>query len=302
MTLILALRGSGEPALVEAQVAFHLQAGADLVLAAVDESDEPVRSVLAAYEDAGFVKLVTGSKSEGPATPTTLARLAAGEHGADWVISCAPGEFWWPRGVSLGDVLAPIPPRYTIVQALRRFIVAGERGERDLVGERVATVLNETEHRAKPGALLRPVHRGDPAVVVRDDGSVALPGGVPLRAWYPIEAFQLSVTAPQAEDGAPETDSRLRDALRTLSRDAHAGSGGVRRFVMPGEGAELSFRTPDIVEDARYAAECAAVGEVDLAALERCIDELEERVAFLERGIWPRLLRAGSRVAGRRSG
>jgi hypothetical protein len=63
----------------------------------------------------------------------------------------------------------------------------------------------------------------------------------------------------------------------------------------------LSFRTPDIVDDAAYAVECAAVGEVDLPRLEEYVTELEQRVGWLEQRFWPRLLRSASRRVNRRS-
>lgn len=307
MTLVLTLTASGEPALAEAQVAFHLNAGADFVIATADKPDEALRAALGPYDDAGFLRFARSSRSGEMATQTELARLAATEHAADWVINCAAGEFWWPRGTSLADVLAPIPPRYTVVQALRRFFVAGNESDEQLFSEgltnRRTHASGAGEARTPPATLLRPVHRGDPEVVVQPDGSLSLGRTVPLRAWYPIEAFQLpaveSSSPTGADCGAVVADFRLRDALRALA--VHAG-GGPRRFRLPGEGEPLAFRTPDIVEDAAYAAECAAVGEVDLPGLERYIDELEQRVAWLETGFWPRVLRAASRVGRGRSG
>ncbi|WP_410969692.1 hypothetical protein, partial [Salmonella sp. SAL4450] len=78
-------------------------------------------------------------------------------------------------------------------------------------------------------------------------------------------------------------DTRLRDALRSL-RDASAGAGG---FALPEDGeSRISFPIPTIVDDASYAVECAAVGEVDLVRLDRHIRELEHRIAVLEARFW----------------
>ena len=94
---------------------------------------------------------------------------------------------------------------------------------------------------------------------------------MPLRAWYPVEVFEFrsggerGVDEEEARGIAEETlacDDALRDALRGL-RD------GQELFALPIDGRERAhFRSPDVVDDAAYAVECAAVGEVDLPRLE----------------------------------
>jgi hypothetical protein len=200
---------------------------------------------------------------------TELARLAATKHGADWVINAEPDEFWWPRGENLKEVLAPIPERYTVVQGLRRDFPPGQMTRRSTPED-------------GEGAVLRPVFRADPEVVFEGDGSVRLRRYVPLRAWYPIEVMYFG-SQPARSDADLVEDTRLRDALQALRNGD----------------TSLTFRFPDIVEDARYAAECAAVGEVDLPKLEQYVTELEQRVEWLEQRFWPRVLRRLARV-GRR--
>jgi hypothetical protein len=255
-----------EPDAAALNVAFHLNAGVDLVLAAVP--DERVAAALGTF--GGRVQVERAAAGDS-GLQTRLARQAVTEHGADWVISARGDEFWWPRGENLKEVLAPIPERYTIVQGLRR----------DFPRE-------ETARRSSPedgtGAVLRPAFRADPEVVVDASGAVHLRRTVPLRAWYPIEVMYLGAHA-EPHDSALVEDSRLHDALAAI-----------RNGEPP-----VVFRVPDIVEDARYAAECAAVGEVDLPRLERYITELEQRVELLEQRFWPRVLRKVARIAGRSS-
>ena len=86
------------------------------------------------------------------------------------MINAEPAEFWWPRGESLKDVLAPIPPRYTIVQACDASSSPG-RG-------RTALRRADTPRRAVEGgrqdrrrrAAAHPSRRSD--VVVGADGTV----------------------------------------------------------------------------------------------------------------------------------
>jgi hypothetical protein len=260
LVLTTVMEGSDATSATE-NVQFHLAAGVDLVLASV--SDSAVAESLRTLGER--VHTVPSGTDR-----TNLARLAAAQHAADWIISADPQEFWWPRGEDLKEVLAPIPERYTIVQGLRRDFPVGEMTRRS------------TPEDGK-GAVLRPVFRADSNAVVDEDGAVQLRRNVPLRAWYPIEVMRLGVNTPRADRDLVD-DARLYDALQALRRGDSA----------------LTFRFPDIVEDARYAAECAAVGEVDLPKLEQYVTELEQRVEWLEQRFWPRVWRRLARL-GRRS-
>ncbi len=113
---------------------------------------------------------------------------------------------------------------------------------------------------------------------------------VPLRAWYPIEVLVLPSDAPALDlvrvdaglaDGSLALDTRLEAALSD-----------------PGS---VDFVVPSIVDDASYAVECAAVGEVDLVTFDRQIRDLELRIAELEARFWPRVRRTLRRLARRSS-
>jgi hypothetical protein len=334
VTIVSVLSAGDDPDLLDAHLAFHLNAGVDRVVAIDPGSDGEISELLASYAREGVLDRL--DERDGGAVRTQLARRAVAEHGADWVISSDADEFWWPRGESLQDVLSAIPTRYGVVQCLVRVFPprVGEGGFADRLMVR-PSLLGEAHAHEPVTSLLRPVYRGDTALVVdpqdpTEDGRL-----VPLRAWYPIEVLRFPFrTVEQAErfcargvrprsaleadacrayeegrlgewyaEESAQNDSlvpdeRLRNALRTLARP-QAGL-PASAFTLPLEGGgALMLRPPTIVDDAAYAGECAAVGEVDLVALDRHIRDLEARIGALEARFWPRVMRRLSRLTRR---
>ena len=263
---------------------FHRDAGVEVVVVG---AHGPLAGTLARHVEDGFVHLV-----EGGASQTELARVAATELGADWIVPGSDDEIWWPRGESLGDVLAVIPPRYGVVQALvRAFVGATEQSEAGssvFASRTVRTSLlgPDGSNGASLKELLRPVYRAGPNMTLDADDWTLGGRRVPLRAWYPIEVFRYPVaevvdrarTDAGLADGSLVVDTRLRDAL---AADAP------------------SFPVPSIVDDSSYAVECAAVGEVDLVRLDRQIRDLEARIGALEARFWPRVRSTLRRLARR---
>jgi hypothetical protein len=286
--VVITIGPGGPPHVVDAQVEFHLAAGAVAIL--VGDLGGGATRRQTAREDEGRVHRVS---VELPYARTALGRAAASDHGAEWIVDVRPGEFWWPRGEGFQDVLAPMPPRYGIVQGLVRRFVAGSDDERPLP-ERATVRRSLLEVPPEPGTdpteLLRPAYRTHPDLDLEQRGGG--PGTrQPLRAWYPFEVLTLPGDGEPIDPGAIErgladgtlvVDERLRDALAAISA-----------------GRTPSFPVPDVVDDAAYAGECAAVGEVDLESLDRQIRELERRVVELEARFWPRVVRFASRVVRR---
>jgi hypothetical protein len=276
-----------QPELLDRQLAFHLAAGVDAVVVA-DPTDGHLRASVREHASDERLRVVS---VEPRLARVQLAAAALDEADADWLIEARPGEFWWPRGESLQEVLSPMPPRYGVVQGLVREFVALPDDGRPF-WERMTARRSLLEAAAaqgdEVGRLLRPAYRTHP----RLDPTVGGGPGTrqPLRAWYPLEVltFDLSLQpdARSVERGLAEgtlaADERLRDALVSVA-----------------SGERLSFGVPDIVDDASYAVECAAVGEVDLEGLERQIQELHRRLAALEHPLWPRVRRRLARLVRR---
>jgi hypothetical protein len=351
MKIVMTLLARDEADVVEAQLAYHLAAGVDFVVATDNRSRDGTTDILAAHAREGHLHLLRedGERFEQSAWVTRMARLAATRFGADWVVNSDADEFWWPRGGDLKDVLAAVPPQYGVLRApIRHFFLrpgGGFFSERMVLRPLLSAPVNE------PGNPLRPnthvLHRGDPHATVAA-GNHAVDGGTRLSVfpgWHPIECLHFplrsleqahrkyanwiaSLAGSEYEDafeahergqldefirdkvldddvveqglaeGSLVEDPRIRQALRELA--------GVEELldptpVFPHGTRRLPFAPSTEEEDAAYAAELAVLDEADTVRLQRRLDELEARLALLERRRWGRLPRVLARRRRTRS-
>ena len=187
-----------EADIVEAQLAFHLHAGVDFVIATDNRSQDGTTEILERYQRAGYLHLLRedGDDMRQDDWVTRMARLAATEFGADWVINTDADEFWWPRGGSLKDVLATIPERYGAVRGCwRHFLPRPEDGKSfsERMTVRLAQPAPPGDKRTIYHAHQKVAHRADPTVEV-EMGNHDVIGSrrEPLRGWHPIEVLHFS--------------------------------------------------------------------------------------------------------------
>jgi hypothetical protein len=194
MTLVMTLLARDEIDIVDAWLAFHLNAGADLVIATDNRSEDGTTEVLEDYARSGHVRVIreSGEDLRQDEWVTRMARMAAAEHGADWVINSDADEFWWPRGASLSTVLAAVPPRYGTVGAFLR-VFCPRPGDGDFA-ERMTVRFSALAPINDPASLYKPIrkiiHRGHPEIrVTRGNHALVNSPFAPLRGWFPIECF-----------------------------------------------------------------------------------------------------------------
>jgi hypothetical protein len=352
MKLVMTLLARDEADIVDAQIAFHLNAGVDFVIAMDNLSQDGTTEILESYAKDGYLFLISEDSEylRQAEWITRMGRLAATDYGAEWVIHSDADEFWWPRGGSLKEVLESIPPRYGIVRAFwRPFVPRPDDG--GFFAERMTVRLSPEAAINDPSSQFRPnskvIHRAHPQVTVgRGNHGVGDVFLQPLRGWYPVELFHFpfrsraqverkasiyrasegtrlheahrvlhdaleggslddGYRALVVEDAALErgvaegslvVDTRLRDALRALAGAERKPVPAGAELGPPRASAPLRFPRPSVVEDAAYAVEAAVLGEADAVRLQRRLDELERRLATLERSPWRRALRRASRA------
>jgi hypothetical protein len=326
---------------VDSWLAFHLNAGADLVIATDNRSEDGTTEVLEQYARSGHVRLIRepGEDLRQNEWVTRMARLAATEYGANWVINSDADEFWWPRGASLSDVLSAVPPRYGTVGAFLR-VFCPRPGEEHFA-ERMTVRFSALAPINDPASLYKPirkiVHRGHPEIrVTRGNHALVDSPFAPLRGWFPIECFHFPLrseaqcahkaqlqgeafakhiarppTAYHADMFSALTSGRIAEYYEALVVSDDELERGVAdgRLVVDtrlrdalraiAAGGTPMFPVPTLVEDAEYAVEAAVLGEADVVRLQRRLDELERRLGTVEQRLPRRAYRKLERTARR---
>jgi len=176
--------------ILESQIAFHLNAGVDFVVVTDHGSVDGTAEVLERFASLGVLHVIreSGREYRQAEWVTRMARQAASEFGADWVINADADEFWWPRGRNLKEVLAAIPARFDVVRGFWRHFVPRPDDGRSFA-ERM-TVRCRTEPTLRPfNAQVKVAHRASPAVVVAGGNHDVTGPSNPLRTWYPFEVL-----------------------------------------------------------------------------------------------------------------
>ncbi|MCL2594514.1 MAG: glycosyltransferase family 2 protein [Promicromonosporaceae bacterium] len=127
MKLVVTLLVRDEVDVVGANIAHHLDQGAAHVLVTDLGSTDGTVEIIESYARRGLATLIQepGDEFRQAQWVTAMARRAATEHGADWVINLDGDEFWVPKDRSrrLVDVLAELPDEVGMVRAWRQDLV-----------------------------------------------------------------------------------------------------------------------------------------------------------------------------------
>ncbi len=307
-----------EADIIERQIDFHRAAGVDFFVVTDHESQDGTSEILERYASEGIVHriaVVSPAKRQAEWV-TRMARLAATEFGADWVINSDADEFWWPLGGDLKDVLARVPDRYGIVQTFVRAFLPrhgeGDFAERMIVRFAPAAPINSPFSPFRVNVRL--LHRASPDIVVGRGNATVDTSFAVLPGWSPVEVLHVPVRSfGQFEhkflthykaSGARRRGEHVRayeaaqagrlDALydeiciddERLRRGLDEGSLALDTRlrdafrVLP---AAPPFPERDTAEEAGYAVDDAVLGAGELVRLQRRVDELTVRLEGISR-------------------
>ena len=96
---------------------YHHAQGVDFFVVTDNGSKDRTLEVLGRWADAGLLRVIQEPspklRDRGHEWVTRMARVAATEHGADWVVHGDADEFWWPHRAPIKDALAAVPAMST---------------------------------------------------------------------------------------------------------------------------------------------------------------------------------------------
>jgi len=296
MKLVMTLRARDEADVLDAQIAFHLNAGVDFVIATDHRSEDGTTEILESYARGGYLHLIREQSDamHGGDWATRMSRLAATEFDADWVFSSDADEFWWPRGGSLKEVLASVPQRYGIVRALLRQFVP--RPENDsFFADRMVVRLSGSAPINDPTSLFRPnlkvIHRSDPDVTLSTGAHTLLDSRfVPLRGWYPVELLHFPIRSfEQCDRKYANLRAAQGESRNSYYNEVHRArqEGRFREFyeslIVDEAALERGLHDGTLVIDTRLSEALRALRLPDAAGSERTFalpDSGESRLSF----------------------
>jgi hypothetical protein len=301
-----------EADIVDVQIRYHLNAGVDFVVATDHQSVDGTTDILESYARAGVLRRISVTDPvmrDGP-WRTQMARLAATEHGADWVLNTDADEFWMPRAGTLKEVLGSVPESHGVVFALSRHFVPRPDDERSFA-ERMTVRAAPRAAIHDPTSPYRPhlkaAHRADPAITISfGSHTVWSPRWRALHNWHPADVLHFPFRSLEQWENKGSRRARGDKPLGqyvTALRARESGRSAARfqALVVDDEMLErglaegslrVDTRLRDALRkkaatdaaDATVVSDSVAVRDADIVRLRRYLDRMAVRVGALEDG------------------
>jgi hypothetical protein len=316
--IVMTLMARDEADIVDEHIRYHLEAGIDFVIATDHRSVDGTSEILRTHERQGHLHLLRERSEayEQGEWVTRMARLAAEEFGADWVVNSDADEFWLPRGGTFREVLASIPSRFDAIRGIWRHFALRPETPGPFFERMIVRRLPTVDVTSPYCANAKVIHRADRQIVVGPGNhDVFAERLVLLREWVPFEMLHFPIrsrehlerkyparvkTARVSIGSLPSHVAAIAPALRANPDEVHRaflvddaalevglGNGELTidtrlRDRLRGEVATGS-PLPSLEDDAAFAEEVDAMLTLDSARrLTDRVESLERRLVTLE--------------------
>jgi len=221
-----------EADIIASHIDFHLSRGVDHILAMDNRSEDATTDILLSYQAKGVLTYIFQPQDDYSQSVwvTQMARQAALELKADWVINSDADEFWWPDSGNLKDTLAAVPDNIEAVRVERtNFIPPAETSPLSFAA---AMTVRERQSFNALGQPLPPklCHRGLAEVVVSQGNHDAYVQGRPLTATsaplailhYPVRSYDQFANKIAKGGAAYQRNTELPEGVGATWRRLHA--------------------------------------------------------------------------------
>ncbi len=273
MKIVMTLLVRDEEDILEANLRHHLAAGIDEIIVTDNRSTDATPQILADAAALGRVRVLRepGEDYAQSRWVTRMARLAAEEHGADWVLHADADEFIAAKFGSIRDALGLVPAGFGVIAAPRLDFRPVSPSPLPFYERMTVRDVRAVNPRGQP---LRPKasHRGHPGATL-GQGNHAV-AGVPGPIWgdcplvmfhYALRSYGQFERKVRLGGAAYERNTELSAAAREPWRTLYElyQRGGLRDWYdareLPADELGLRVRAGKAVVDRRMAARLRAV-------------------------------------------
>jgi hypothetical protein len=195
MKLVMTLLVRDEQDILESNIDYHLSQGIDFIIVTDNLSVDRTPEILDRYRKRGVLHVIKETRDDYSQHEwvTRMARMAASDYGADWVINNDADEFWWPEtDRDLRSYFSRIPEAIQAITVKRdNFpIVYTEVSDDKPFYERL--IYRDTASENPLGRPLPPkvCHRAHPNIKVQQGNHrITLAGNHLTTAWGELTIF-----------------------------------------------------------------------------------------------------------------